>query len=95
MPAGSWARMPAPRSTRAGMASEGRHAYRLSPANVRPSTAMVLSATEPPRASDFAHHARLCEALTSTTLSTMRLDTPCSWAMRISATVSLGKQEPP
>ena len=63
---------------------------------VRPSTAMVLSATEPPRASLILLTMRaFWEAFTSTTLSTMRLDTPCSWAMRISATVSLGKQEPP
>ena len=36
-----------------------------------------------------------CEALTSTTASTIREEVPNSWAMRIIAWVSFGKHEPP
>ena len=63
---------------------------------VSPRTAMVLPASLPPRAARIFFTMRaFWAALTSTTASTMRLETACSWAIRTSASVSLGKQEPP
>ena len=53
-------------------------------------------ASLPPSASRIFFTMRaFCAALTSTVASTMRHGAPCSWAMRINAVVSFGKQEPP
>ena len=62
----------------------------------RPSTARVLPLSLPPRALRILLIMRaFCASFTSITASTMRLVTLFSWAMRTSARVSLGKQEPP
>ena len=63
---------------------------------VRPSTAMVLPATEPPQCETILPAMRfLRRLLTSITVSTMRIGDPCWAAVRASARVSFGKQEPP
>ena len=63
---------------------------------VRPSTAMVLPRRLPPSAAaTLRAMARLRTSLTATTVSTMRSGAALSCAVLISASVSLGKQEPP
>ncbi len=63
---------------------------------VRPSTARVLPATEPPQwAMILAAICFLRAALTATTDSTIRIGAPACSAVRTRAKVSLGKQEPP
>ena len=63
---------------------------------VRPSTAMVLPCTLPPQAAMIlAPIDALRASLTWTVASTSREEAPASWAIRISASVSLGKHEPP
>ena len=57
---------------------------------------MVLPRTEPPQAWTMRRTMlRLRPSLTATTLSTMRCGALASSAIRSSASVSLGKQEPP
>ena len=64
--------------------------------NVRPSTAMVLPWTEPPAAwMTRAAMLLLRASLTATVASTRRDGAPQSCAIRISASVSFGKQLPP
>ncbi len=63
---------------------------------VSPSTAIVLPRTEPPAAATtFFAIARLRVSLTAATVSTMRTGVPKSCAVLISASVSLGKHDPP
>ena len=88
----------APLSASAGsIAREGESRMSsVSGLKVSPSTAIFLPDSEPPSASRIlATILAFCAALTSTTDSTMRQEAPCSCAMRISASVSLGKHEPP
>jgi len=79
------------------MASDGESRMSsVSGLKVSPSTAIVLSDSEPPKAPRiFETILAFCAAFTSTTASTIRHDAPCSCAMRMSASVSFGKHEPP
>ena len=64
--------------------------------NVRPSTAIVLPWTDPPHAWMIrAAMADFRASLTATVASTNRDGAPQSCAIRISASVSFGKQLPP
>ena len=64
--------------------------------NVSPSSATVLPRTEPPQARiTLRAMARFLWSLTATTVSTSRSGVPASWAVLTSASVSLGKHEPP
>ena len=62
----------------------------------RPSSAIVLPRTEPPQAAiTFFAMPRLRCSLTAATVSTMRNGDSASCPVLTSASVSLGKQEPP
>ena len=98
MPTGSYARTRAPDAcnngtiTRLGL-SRISSVFGL---KVRPSTAIVLPATEPPHAAITFSAIRVLRAsLTSTTASTIRIGVLLSRAVRTNARVSLGKHEPP
>ncbi len=61
-----------------------------------PSTATVFPATEPPQAAITRSAIRVLRAsFTAMVVSTSRAGLPASWAVRASASVSFGKQEPP
>ncbi len=63
---------------------------------VRPSRPTVLPAASPPSAATILSAIfSLRASLTSTVVSTSRVGAPASAAVRTSARVSLGKQEPP
>ena len=63
---------------------------------VRPSTASVLPATEPPQWATILAAIRFLRAvLTATTDSTIRVGAPACSAVRTRASVSLGKHDPP
>ncbi len=98
MATGSWTRSLAPFSARAGrMVNEGAsRRSSVSGLKVTPKIPMVLPASEPPMASlIFLTILAFWAELTSTAASTSRAATLFSWAIRIRARVSFGKQDPP
>ena len=98
MPAGSNTRSRAPCSAsrcRIGIEAASRMSS-VSGLKVRPSTATVLPRRLLPQAARMRPAMPdLRASFTDTVASTSRDGAPASWAIRISASVSLGKQEPP
>ncbi len=77
------------------MAGESRMSSVLG-LKVRPSTPMVLPRTSPPTAAmTLRAIARLRVSLTATVVSIRRMGAPLSSAVLTSASVSLGKHDPP
>ena len=98
IPSGSKARIVAPSPARRetiGNDGESRMSS-VSGLNVRPRMAIVLPRTEPPQAlMTRIAMLDLRASLTRTVASTKREGAPWSCAVRTSASVSLGKHDPP